>query len=206
MTAILPAQGALRRVAWFCLARPAIGTVSQKAILSKDGPARMTTNVHLLRPLNASRYCAPTAIEAAQVAARFAQDLLHASGASVTRAEGEELVYIVAIGAASKLLGRRSRTSLTYTGLAMRAGKPRHFIPERAPLASQQRAKETNFACGMLAPLMLGDQPIGTIGVSADKPAAFTDDDLETLAQIARLLALRLGALGGGNSRSPSPR
>lgn len=69
------------------------------------------------------------------------------------------------------------------TGWVALHGKPL-LVPN---VAAEPRyiAARAKVGCEMAAPLLSGNQPVGVINLDADRPHAFTDDDLQRLVRLA---------------------
>ncbi len=115
-----------------------------------------------------------------------------ANGVTVTTRDGGDLVYVVALGSARTLLGTRTPIVLSFTGVVMLSRQPRVFEPETAPPSSQGRAKEAGFRSGVVVPILDGNKPLGTIGLTSKQPGAFTDENSRELTEIAALLGRAL--------------
>lgn len=135
--------------------------------------------------------------ELAETVARWAMRLHGASGASITQRVGDEMVYIVALGGAAALLGQRNRAVMSFTGVVMLSGKSRAFEPERAPPSSQGRAKAAGFRSGIVVPILDGNKPVGTLGLTSTEEKAYCDEDGRALRRLAAQLGPALGRASG---------
>ncbi len=132
--------------------------------------------------------------DVARLAASWAQHLLEADGASVTQVEGNEAIYIAAVGEFEQVAGRRLRLLESFTGKVIRNKRPQIFVPDNNPL-SRTRAQLDSIRSGLVAPVMLDERVLGTLGVASKRPHAFGEADLGILSTLADALAVGL-ALG----------
>jgi hypothetical protein len=147
-----------------------------------------------LRELNRAAIGGASVEQLKRTAAAFAMDLTGANGATVTRVVGDELVYEIAIGSATRLLNTRVRINLSWTGRVLLSQQPRRFGMLDSPAASRARAEAAGFCTGMIAPIMSNGHGLGTLGVTSQTQDQFDAADLKILAQLAHFLGEHLGA------------
>ncbi len=128
----------------------------------------------------------------ARTAAILARDLFAADGATVTRVEGHEALYIAAVGHTEAMLHRRLPIAGSFTGEVVATRAALAFDPQSAPAASVARARLDTIASGIVCPILLEGQVLGTIGVTSQQGNAFHDDDIDRLQAFADFLALGL--------------
>ena len=128
----------------------------------------------------------------AQLVARLSMQLFQASGASVTRLEEGSLLYIGAQGTAANLLNRRLSIEESFTGSVVASAQALIFDPTAAPAWSVARARMDTIRSGMVCPIMLAGQVVGTLGVTSEQERLFTQEDLELLQEFAGFFAVNL--------------
>jgi signal transduction histidine kinase len=155
----------------------------------KDGDVRVAQAYRRLLALLADN----TSLErVAMTAAGLACEILGAEGASVTRVEGTEAVYVAAVGTAAHLIYRRLRLQESFTGSVVESRSPLLFDPRRVSAESAARARVDAIRSGMVCPIMVEGEVLGTIGVTAATDATFDEHDLRRLREFADFLALTL--------------
>lgn len=130
--------------------------------------------------------------EAARAAARWAQMLSGAEGASVTRIVGDDLVYVAASGRVADVEGRRLPKDKSFTGGVIAAGVPCIFDPSQAPAQSRLRAELDDVRSGIVVPLVVHGVPIGSLGVTSSRPQVFRDNDVAVVRSLGVFLVLIL--------------
>lgn len=129
-------------------------------------------------------------------AARIALELLpEAEGSSVTRLEGDSIVYIATDGTATGLLGRRSSLVNSFTGHVIAGGRGQIFDPNdhhKTPDASRERAKTDAIRSGMIIPIAVSGLIHGTLGVVSRTPKAFDATSLNVLNALASHISRKL--------------
>jgi diguanylate cyclase (GGDEF)-like protein len=111
------------------------------------------------------------------VAERAAVLLASATWTAVALVDGEDMLYRAVAGAGPRAAGAR----------IARAGCPSgRCVAECRPLRAEDPAG-TTVAC---VPLLYGETAVGALEVGA--PAAFTDEDIETLRMLAQIVAIAL--------------
>ncbi|MBA3538796.1 MAG: GGDEF domain-containing protein, partial [Deltaproteobacteria bacterium] len=131
--------------------------------------------------------------EVMRMVAERAATLTSASGAVVALVEGDDIVYRAVAGSTKSALGMRLSLQTTFSG---------RCVTERKPLRSDDVATDktvdadTRARPGVAAildvPLMYGEHAVGVLEVVGAKPAAFTDEDTETLRLLATIVAISL--------------
>ena len=131
-----------------------------------------------------------------QVAAKWAQTVVGAQGASATRVRGEMLEYAAATGSVSGIVGRQVYLDDSFTGRVLREGKTRIFDPAMAGSGSKERASKDRVASGIVAPIIVDGEAVGTLGVVSTTALRFDDADVATVEALAEFLALQLPRTG----------
>jgi len=112
--------------------------------------------------------------EAMNLVVERAGTLTGATGSVVALLEGDELVHRAVAGTARPSAGARTGKDAGPAGRAI----------------ADRRAVTTDDA--LAVPLLYGESAVGAIEVSAGKPHAFGDEDVETLRLLAQIVAIAL--------------
>ena len=128
-----------------------------------------------------------------QVVADRVRDLTGAGGAVVELAEGEDLVYRAASGAAAPFVGLRVRVAASLSGLCVRTGAVlRCDDTDADPRVDAAACRRTGVRSMVVVPLRHGDRVAGVLKVTAPAPGAFGDRDADTLALMSGLVGAAL--------------
>ncbi len=136
---------------------------------------------------NAIAAAAMNADEVMHIVAERAAILLSAGVAVVALVEGDDFVCRAVIGSASALTGSRMPRGPSLAG---------RCIDERRALRLEQPGGEHITGPGMASivcvPLMYGETAVGVLEVASARPAAFADEDVETLRLLGQVIAIAL--------------
>jgi diguanylate cyclase (GGDEF)-like protein len=133
----------------------------------------------------------PTAIM--QLIAERAQELTRASAGLIELAEGEEMVYSVAVGEATPYLGTRLKKDSSLSGRCVIEGRVlRSDDTGNDERVDAEACRRVN-ACSMICvPLSHQDETVGVLKVYAPQAHHFDDGDVETLEILSDLIAAHL--------------
>jgi diguanylate cyclase (GGDEF)-like protein len=122
-----------------------------------------------------------------------AQELTGASSAVVELAEGDEMVYHVARGAAAEHVGLRLRADSSMSGMCVREGRVLHCDDAaedpRVNYEACLRVGAVSMAC---VPLAHGGRTIGVLKVYDPRAHAFDLEDIQTLELLTELIGARM--------------
>jgi diguanylate cyclase (GGDEF)-like protein len=125
--------------------------------------------------------------------AERSQELTRASAAVVEIAEGEEMVYEVATGAARPYLGMRLAQAGSLAGLCLAEGRLlRSDDTSRDPRVDSGACARVGAASMICVPLVHRREPVGVLKVYSDLAGNFDDDHVETLELLADLIAAHI--------------
>lgn len=128
----------------------------------------------------------------AEIAER-ARRLTGAAAAVIELAEGEDMVYRAACGAASAHLGLRLKIASSISGLSVQTGRIlRSDDTEADPRVDADACRRVGARSLVVVPLQLEKHTVGVLKVFDPSPAAFDDSDVEMLQLVAGLLASSL--------------
>jgi len=126
------------------------------------------------------------------VAAR-AQALTGASAAVVEIAEGDDMVYHAACGAAAEFIGVRVPVAASLSGLCLRVGEILYCRDARTDGRINREAALRVGAISMLCvPLRHRARTVGVLKVYAPTANAFTPEDLTTLSLLSGVIAAHM--------------
>ncbi|MCB9732211.1 MAG: GAF domain-containing protein [Deltaproteobacteria bacterium] len=137
----------------------------------------------------------------AEVVAGYARIVLDASGATVTRIEGDDYVHTASAGSPTPEIGRRLALAGSFTGEVVRQRQPRFFRLEDAAPGSRDRALAEGIASGIMAPVMVDGRVVATVGISSARTDAFDNEDLDVLTGFAEYLAIGLTLIAHGGPK-----
>lgn len=124
------------------------------------------------------------------VVAQRAQLLTGADGAVIEMAEGEDMVYRLAVGIAETQLGLRVRRSGSLSGLCVTSGRPLRCDDARTDDRVDKKACETvGLRSMVVAPLRHDEALVGVLKVMSREPGAFDEADIELLELMSELIA-----------------
>ncbi len=125
--------------------------------------------------------------------AERSQELTRASAAVVEIAEGEEMVYEVATGAARPYLGMRLEQHGSLSGLCLTEGRLLRSDDTGAdPRVDAEACLRVGAASMICVPLVHRREPVGVLKVYSDLPHNFDDDQVETLELLTELIAAHI--------------
>ncbi len=130
--------------------------------------------------------------DVASMVARHARALLDAEGASVSQLIGDHFCYIAMAGSTEPMLGRTQAADSGFTADVIRSRRATLFDREVVGTESRRRAMEDSIASGVVAPILVADRVVGTLGVASSRPNAFDQEDVAILRAFADHLALGL--------------
>jgi diguanylate cyclase (GGDEF)-like protein len=134
---------------------------------------------------NAIAAAALNADEVMQIVCDRARTLLAAGTALVALIEGDDFLCRAVVGADGITVGNRMPRAQSLAG---------RCIDERRPLRSEPAPVDGEPAshCTACVPLMYGESAVGVLEVSSSRPAAFDDEDVETLRLLGQTIAIAL--------------
>ena len=138
------------------------------------GPERLLSIIELQNAIIAAGF---NSDEVMNVVVERAGTLTGATGSAVVLGEGEELVTRAAGGSARATVGSRVARAGSASGRA---------IGERKPI------RHGDGGDVLAVPLLYGETAVGYLEVTAARPGAFGDDDVETLRLLAQIIAIAL--------------
>lgn len=128
-----------------------------------------------------------------ELIAERAQELTQASAGLIEIAEGEEMVYAVAVGEAAPYLGTRLQKNASLSGQGVIEGKVLRSddtaTDERVDAEACRRVNAGSMIC---VPLSHQDKTVGVLKVYAPEANHFDDGDVETLELLSDLIAAHL--------------
>jgi diguanylate cyclase (GGDEF)-like protein len=133
-------------------------------------------------------------LEAAmELIARRAQDLTHASGGVIELADGDEMVYRVAVGEATPFLGVRLRKDASLSGLCVIEEKVlRSDDTSRDPRVDPEACRRVNARSMLCVPLIHQESTVGVLKVYSPRANNFDGGDVETLELLSELVAAHM--------------
>lgn len=155
-------------------------------------PRRRLLEASIYSDLLAKLEAGESFAQMATVAAQYAMSTLGADGASVTRADGHELVYEAALGSVRGALRRRIPVASSFTGQVFAEGQAVLFSPDQAGSQSVERAAKDRVASGIIAPVIVAGSPVGTIGVASAEKDWFDAEDVLLLTELGRFLSIAM--------------
>ncbi len=121
--------------------------------------------------------------------AERAQQLCHASGASVALAEDGELVYRVTLGNQAPFHGFRMKLDQSLSGLSVLRGEVLHTRDtENDPRVNVAATRHTGVRSMIIVPLQRDGSTVGALNILYDEPNAYDDLDVRTLELMGQLL------------------
>ncbi len=124
---------------------------------------------------------------------RCAQEITGAAAGVVEILDGEEMVYEVASGTAVAYLGARLRADSSLSGLCVARGEILHCEDAAADDRVDGEACERVGARSLLCvPLRHAGEVVGVLKVYDPRPHAFTQDDVQTLSLLSKLIAAHM--------------
>lgn len=125
-----------------------------------------------------------------RLVAERAQRLTGAFGAVVELAEGDDMVYRAATGAAESYLGMRLRSRSSLSGLCIREGVALQCDDcESDDRVDRDACRRIGLRSMIVMPLRHHDAVVGVLKVMASAPAAFDADDRHVLGLMSDLIA-----------------
>jgi diguanylate cyclase (GGDEF)-like protein len=169
---------------------------------SPPGQPRLLAIIELQ---NAIAAAAMNAEEVMHIVAERARLLTSAATAMVALVDGDDLVYRTVIGPSAHEEGARVARAASLAGRCVMERRALRVDDAAAdPLASADasasRAASSGGAAGRSAPagsilcvpLLYGEIAVGALEVIAARPAAFSDEDVETLRMLGQIVAIAL--------------
>lgn len=118
------------------------------------------------------------------------QELTGATGAVVEIAQGDEMVYRAASGAAAPNVGVRLKIASSLSGLCVRTGMVLCcHDSELDQRVDREACRRVGVRSMILVPLRRQEQTIGVLKVYSDVPGKFTDADTHVLQLMSGLIA-----------------
>ena len=122
--------------------------------------------------------------------AQRSQEMVHADGAVVEIAEGEDMGYSAATGIATPHLGLRLARKDSLSGLCMEANEPLYCRDsELDGRVNREACRLIGLRSMIVVPLRHENHAIGVLKVMARHPVAFPYEDLEQLGMMSELIA-----------------
>ncbi|WP_374513797.1 diguanylate cyclase domain-containing protein [Niveibacterium sp.] len=116
--------------------------------------------------------------------------LLHAEGAAIEFAEGDEMVYRAVSGVAKSSLGLRLRRAQSLSGLCVAVGQTlRADDTEVDPRVDRNACRRLGIRSMLVMPLHHQETTVGVLKVMSAQAGRFTDDDATVLELLSRLIA-----------------
>ena len=128
--------------------------------------------------------------ELMRVVTERAQRITRADGAIVELAEGDDMVYRSATGAAAPHLGMRLAMRTSLSGHCLRLGVPiRCDDTELDPRVDREACREVSVRSMIVVPLLKLEIPVGVLKVASKEPHFFDDSDTDILREMAGFIA-----------------
>lgn len=128
-----------------------------------------------------------------ELIARRAQDLTRASGGVIEIADGDEMVYRVAVGEASPFLGVRLKKDASLSGRCLIEEKVlRSDDTSKDPRVDPEACRQVNARSMLCVPLVHQEETVGVLKVYAGRVNNFDEGDVETLELLSELIAAHM--------------
>jgi diguanylate cyclase (GGDEF)-like protein len=170
------------------------------AAMASPTPSPMPSQPRLLSIIDVQNAIAAAALnadEVMQIVCDRARTLLAAGTALVALIEGDDFLCRAVIGADNITLGSRVPRANSLAGRCIAEG--RALRSEPAPAATladgEQLGREPaslSGHCIACVPLVYGESAVGVLEVASTRPAAFDDEDVETLRLLGQTIAIAL--------------
>jgi diguanylate cyclase (GGDEF)-like protein len=143
---------------------------------------------------NAIAAAAMNADEVMHIVAERAATLTTATAAMVALVEGDDLVVRTVLGAArAPMVGTRLRRSGSVAGRCVAERRALRIDDEAADhTADGELGGRTGTASVACVPLLYGETAVGVLEVASARPAAFSEEDVETLRVLGQIIAIAL--------------
>jgi PAS domain S-box-containing protein len=151
-----------------------------------------TRQAQAFRSLLAAMVKGASLVEVCTMAAEWAMEFLSASGASVSEVQGDDFTYLAAVGSVAHIVGERIPLENSFTGAVIDQREARIFTPGDSDLGSRERAQQHGVASGIVAPVLMHDRAVGTIGVVSTLHEGFDDEHLAVMRALADYISLGL--------------
>lgn len=117
-------------------------------------------------------------------------DIVHAIGAVIELSEGDQMVYRAASGIAEPQLGLHLARAGSLSGLCILYHQPlRCDDSETDPRVNRDACREIGLRSMIVVPLRHNEEIVGVLKVMAAEPAAFDDEDVDTLGLMSGMIA-----------------
>ena len=138
--------------------------------------------------------------EVMHLVAERAATLLSAAAVRVALVEGDDLVYRAVTGPATPPVGARVAREATLAGRCVSERRALRIDdtapPSGGPAVNAAAATPALVGAGVVSvacvPLLYGETAVGVLEVDATRPAAFSDEDVETLRMLGQIIAIAL--------------
>jgi diguanylate cyclase len=128
-----------------------------------------------------------------RLVAQRAQELTRATAGVVELAEGDDMVYAAATGAAREHLGTRLGRATSLSGMCVALNEVlRCDDAETDPRVDGEAVRRIGIDSMVCVPLIHEGVPVGVLKVMSDVKAAFDDDDVETLRILSGVIAAQM--------------
>jgi diguanylate cyclase (GGDEF)-like protein len=135
-------------------------------------------------------------VAAMGIVAERALALTGATGAIVELAEGDEIVYRAASGAAALHLGMRLARPGSLSGASMDHGVPLRWDDTiDDPRVDRAACERVDLRAMLVAPIVVRHGPVGVLKVLSNRVRAFDADDTANLVRLAGVLAAAIAPL-----------
>lgn len=125
--------------------------------------------------------------------AERAAGLTNASGVVIAIVEGDDLVYRAAAGSTKSALGLRLSVISTFAARCIADRKPLRIDDAATdPRTDATTRARSNVVSVLDVPILYGEHPVGVLELTGAKPAAFTEEDVETIRLLANIVAIGL--------------
>lgn len=116
--------------------------------------------------------------------------LLHADGAAIELAEGEDMVYRATAGIAKSYLGLRLKRESSLSGLSVQMNEVLNCDDsELDPRVDREACRKVGLRSMIVIPLNHKGATVGVLKVMSGQPNHFSDDDVKLLELLSELVA-----------------
>ena len=128
-----------------------------------------------------------------QLIASRGQELTRATAGVIEIADGDEMVYRVTTGEATRFLGVRLKMASSFSGLCVAEGRVLRSDDTSAdPRVDAEACRRVNARSMLCVPLVHRDRTIGVLKVYSPRAGNFSDGDVETLELLSALIAAHM--------------
>jgi diguanylate cyclase (GGDEF)-like protein len=128
-----------------------------------------------------------------QLIAARTQVLTEAAGAVVEMVEGDEIVYVTAVGTLEGAVGTRLKCASSLSGLSVRTGTVLHCRDSEIDgRVDREACRRIGVRSMIVVPLKVGQEVPGVLKVMPTEADGFRDGDIQTLELMAGFLSTAL--------------